>query len=178
MGLRYFEPQVLYPSTLRRNKVLNHLSNSSMVQSDFIIRDKYRAGAQSEKDRRVSTLEFFNNLRNTDYTICIRGGGNFSVRIYETLAVGRIPLFINTDCVLPLDMMVDWKQHVVWVEEADISRIDEILSDFHASIHPDDFVQMQLNNRKLWEDCLSFKGFHGCIEDMVDFVSDKTPVVI
>ncbi len=162
-----YEPQVLYPSTLRRNRALTRLERSNLVNTNFIVRRKYRGGALSEEEREATTIEFYNNIKDSDYVLSIRGGGNFSVRIYETLAMGRIPLFVNTDCVLPFDHLINWKSHVVWVEETDISRIDQILADFHASIHPDDFVQMQINNRALWQKYLTFNGFHKNMEAMI-----------
>ncbi|WP_025006945.1 exostosin domain-containing protein [Marinilabilia salmonicolor] len=86
--------------------------------------------------------------------------GDFSVRIYESLAMGRIPVFINTDCILPYDHLIDWKSHVVWIDERDLSKADEILADFHSSIHPDDFIRMQVDNRELWKKYLSLSGFY------------------
>ena len=65
-------------------------------------------------------MEFYENMVSSDYIVCVRGGGNFSVRLYETLAMGRIPIFINTDCLLPLNKSIDWKKHVVWIEREDI----------------------------------------------------------
>ncbi|WP_157202478.1 exostosin domain-containing protein [Marinilabilia salmonicolor] len=102
---------------------------------------------------------FYNNIRDSDYVLCIRGG-DFSVRIYESLAMGRIPVFINTDCILPYDHLIDWKSHVVWIDERDLSKADEILADFHSSIHPDDFIRMQVDNRELWKKYLSLSGFY------------------
>jgi len=160
LGLSYYEPQTVYSSSRRRSKLLSLLESSSLVETDFIKRGKYRAGATTEEERYRTTMEFFNSIINTDYTLCVRGGGNFSVRIYETMALGRIPLFVNTDSILPFDDQIDWKQHLVWVEEADLKRVGEILADFHQSIHPDDFKQLQINNRNMWLKYLSGEGFH------------------
>lgn len=154
------EPQSLYPTSYLRDRILSLLDTSPHVTTDFIKRKKYRAGVLSDADRWQTGMAFYENINNTDYTMCVRGGGNFSVRLYETLAMGRIPLFVNTDCILPLADSVDWKKHVVWVDISDVDRIGDILADFHNSIHPDDFKQLQLDNRKFWEDSLSFDGFH------------------
>jgi hypothetical protein len=172
-GVSKEEPEVLYPSTLRRNRVLTLLQKSNKVVTDFIIHEKYKAGVKSKEDKLRSKIEFYNNIRNTDYTVCIRGGGNFSVRIYETLANGRIPLYINTDSILPYDNFIDWKKHVVWVEENDIKYADSMLADFHNEIHPDDFIRMQMNNRKLWLDYLSFQGFYCHLAELINYVSKK-----
>ena len=101
-------------------------------------------------DRNKSTLEYYNNIRESDYVLCLRGGGNYSRRLYETLLMGRIPIFINTDCILPLIDQIDWKKHVVWIEWKERDRIVEIVSQFHNNLSDDAFQDLQLSNRKLW----------------------------
>jgi hypothetical protein len=90
--------------------------------------------------------------------LCVRGGGNFSLRLYETLLMGRIPIFINTDCLLPPDDSINWKQHVVWVEWEDRRKVPEVVSSIHAGISEDTFVGMQRANRELWKTKLSVAG--------------------
>ncbi len=161
------EPQWLYPTSYFRHRVLSLLEKSQLVETNFVKRLQYRAGASNEEQRRQTAIDFYNNMRNTAYTVCIRGVGNFSVRLYETLAMGRIPLFVNTDCVLPFDKEINWKNHVVWVEYKDLRHIGELLADFHNELHPDDFKQMQLNNRRLWENYLTFGSFHKKLLEVV-----------
>lgn len=91
--------------------------------------------------------------------ICIRGGGNFSVRFYEALAMGRIPILIDTDSSLPLSDVIQWKDHVVWVPYKDRNRVDTILIDFHNRLKKEEFEDLQLRNRKLWEDYLRYGSF-------------------
>lgn len=168
MGIGYNEPQVLYPPVLRRTHALETLSRSSAIQTNFLIRSDYRGGASTPESREKTTQEFYQNLIDSDYILCIRGGGNFSVRLYETLMMGRIPLFINTDCILPFDHLIDWKKHLVWVEEKDLKHAPEILADFHHALHPDDFKQLQQSNRKLWEEYLSTQGFFIHLAEMMN----------
>ena len=54
-------------------------------------------------------FEFIRNILSSDYTLCFRGSGNYSLRFYETLCLGRIPLFINTDCKLPFEDEINWR---------------------------------------------------------------------
>ena len=42
------------------------------------------------------------------FVICNRGAGNFCMRLYQTLAFGRIPLLLNTDMVLPFEDIIDY----------------------------------------------------------------------
>jgi hypothetical protein len=98
-------------------------------------------------------------MLNTDYMLCIRGAGNFSIRFYEALSAGRIPLLINTRCALPFDDRIDWRRHCVIVEERDLSRAATILADFHASLSFEQFRKLQAENRRLWEEWLEPLSF-------------------
>lgn len=159
MGFSKDEPQQLLSTSLLRASVLKTLQKSKNVKTNFIFRKKYRAGVTSDKDSHKTTLEFYNNLKDSDYVVCVRGAGNFSVRFYETLAMGRIPIFINTDCALPFHKEINWKRHVVWVEYKERSQVAQKVKQFHDSLSKDDFIDLQLTNRTLWEEKLMMGGF-------------------
>lgn len=148
-----------------RFQILNYLKASHNVICNFIIRKAYRAGITTQKDTHPSTLEFYDNIVSSDYIVCVRGAGNFSTRFYETLAMGRIPVFVNTDCLLPLSQIVDWKQHVVWVEYNERHLIAEKIDSFHK-IH--DVVSLKdvfIKNRMLWEEHLCLYPFFNTFFD-------------
>lgn len=159
VGQSPFEPQALMSTIYLRAAVLRKLQLAANVNTNFILRKKYRAGVTENKDQHQTTLEFYDNLKNAPYVICIRGGGNFSVRFYEALAMGRIPILIDTDSSLPLSDVIQWKDHVVWVPYKDRNRVDTILIDFHNRLKKEEFEDLQLRNRKLWEDYLRYGSF-------------------
>lgn len=159
LGLSFDLPQKIQSTSYLRSSVLKIIKKSERLQANFIERKKYRAGALTNEKRKKTTLEFYNNMVESDYMVTIRGGGNFSIRFYEALAMGRIPVFINTDCILPLEDKIDWKKHVVWIEESEINSIEEKIVQFHTKLTPDTFKDLQQSNRKLWEDKLTLGGF-------------------
>lgn len=159
LGLSVQEPQQLLSTSYLRASVLRRLEKSTGTTPNFILRKKYRAGVKADKDNHQTTLEFYNNLKDSDYVVCVRGAGNFSIRLYETLAMGRIPIFINTDCALPLDDKINWKRHVVWVECNECHLVVEKLIEFHKGLSEQEFIDLQLANRKLWEEKLRMGGF-------------------
>jgi hypothetical protein len=154
----------LNPSTPRA-KALLQLSRSSLVEKVFIFKPGHFGGAlkaDGEMDPKMvqrARQDFVENMLASDYVVCARGGGNFSYRLYETLGAGRIPLFINTDCVLPYENHIDWKRYCVWIEADEISSIDQRLAEFHAKLSPDDFGALQQECRNLWLEWLSPEGF-------------------
>jgi hypothetical protein len=153
------------PGKVLRTKVMSMLSQSSLLETNFIGRERWFGGAVLQNGTKdFNTLqkrrhEYVLNMADSDYIICLRGAGNHSRRLYETMSCGRIPLFIDTDCVLPYDWLVDWKQYCIWVDEKDMSKIVERVVAFHEALSPKGFRDMQMECRKLWEDWLSPVGF-------------------
>jgi hypothetical protein len=159
LGSSNEEPQQLLSTSYLRAAVLNSLQQDEGLNTNFILRKKYRAGVKEQKDTHQTTLEFYDNLRDSDYVLCVRGAGNFSVRFYEALAMGRIPVLIDTDCALPLEDTIDWKKHVVWVQYKDQHQVAEWVRAFHQRLSAQDFQDLQWANRKLWEEKLILGGF-------------------
>ncbi len=163
---RFFDLQKFYPSSSIRGKVLNKLKRSKRIETNFILRKKYRAGAVSQQQKEKTTQDFYNNIYNNIYTFCMRGVGNFSVRFYETLAVGRIPVLLNTDCRLPLTNYIDWKKHTVIIDASSKVSIASQIADFHNSKSDDEIKAMQQNNRLLWETQLMRHSYFKTIHDL------------
>lgn len=158
-----YEP--LFASAYERAKLLTYFEQSSQVLTNFIYRTHYRGGAVTEAQRKATTLEYYNNILASDYIVCVRGAGNFSVRLYETLLMGKIPVFVDTDCLLPFEDKINWKEHVVWVAWKERKNIAQIVSNFHANLSDDEFVHLQINNRKLWKEALA-------VEEMLEMISN------
>lgn len=148
-----------------RTKVMHLLSQSPQVETNFVVRERhFRRAILPNGTKDYDTLqrmrqEYVQNMVDSDYIICLRGAGNYSRRLYETLSCGRIPLFIDTDCVLPYDWLVDWKHHSVWVDAKDMDKIVERVVTFHEALSPEGFRDLQMSCRKFWEDWLSPVGF-------------------
>jgi hypothetical protein len=147
---------IYYPDgyLIRRQAMLNLKSNKA-IKCDFVT----NATKENFATEQEYKLSFIQNMLSCDYGLCVRGFGNYSYRLYEVLSMGRIPVFVNTDCILPFEGFVQWGSHMLEVQESELNDIDKKLLEYHASIHPDDFLQKQLDNRNLWEEYLSFSGF-------------------
>lgn len=158
LGVRKALKQPLIATTYLRAQLLS-ICERSNLSTDFIRRKKYRAGARSTAQKQRSTQEFYENIAASDYTICVRGGGNFSVRLYETLAMGRIPIYIDTDGLLPLAHTIPWHRHMVIIPYARRHQLADYVLKFHKELGPEGFQQIQQNNRNLWKDKLTLAGF-------------------
>jgi hypothetical protein len=143
-----------------RAAALATIDRDRRLKSNFILRGTFWAGAVGDPRSLLDARrEYVGNMLESDYVLCVRGIGNFSYRLYETLSMGRIPIFVDTDCVLPLDFDIDWRDHCVWVDAADIDRIGDRVLEFHESLTEAEFEERQRAARRLWETHISPEGF-------------------
>lgn len=161
----YFDPPTLTLPVNFRADVLRRLDASAAVNTRFIVRDNYGGGQRDQ----TAVMEYVNNLRDTDYTVCMRGWGNYSIRFCETLSMGRIPVFVDTDCSLPFDFQLDWRQYCVWVDSEQLDTIGEQVAAFHARLSPGEFTDLQRDCRRVWEEYLTqeqyYRRFHAHLVD-------------
>lgn len=148
-----------------RQNVLDSLERSERVLANFIPRNGWYGGKDrgdglmGEEMVRRARLEYVNNLVDCDYVVTVRGAGNYSFRFYEALACGRIPLFVDTDCVLPFQSEVNWKDYCVWLDYQDFRYAGEAVADFHSSLSNQRFVELQHECRKMYVDWVSPEAF-------------------
>jgi hypothetical protein len=153
-----------HPAADVRARALQVLRDAKGIDANFVIRSHFLGGAivNGRVDPAVMQRvrrEYVDNMSGSDYVVCARGAGNFSYRLYETLSLGRIPVFVDTDCVLPFDFELDWREYCVWVDEGEVERAGEIVSEFHERLSDDDFVEFQRECRRLWEERIAPEGF-------------------
>ncbi len=145
-----------------RHRSLAALRRDRAVLCNFDVQSRFFGGALTTGPADAAILarrHFVANLRASDYAVCVRGTGNFSYRLYEVMSMGRVPVFIDTDCLLPLADRIDWRKLAVWVEEADIPALGRRLRAFHQHLSTDELQATQRRIRRVWEEHLSPQGF-------------------
>lgn len=143
-----------------RTEALVAVGRDRRLWPNYVLREEFWAGALGDSRARMEARRVYvRNMVDSDYVLCVRGIGNFSYRLYETLSLGRIPIFVDTDSVLPLDFDIDWRDYCVWVDEAEIDRIGDRVLEFHESLDEAEFEERQRACRQLWEDRISPQGF-------------------
>ena len=153
-----FESGPIIPHSAHRKGTMNKINNEPKITSNFIVRKSFAEGVRNND--RNARVTFIDNIINNDYTFCMRGEGNYSLRFYETLCLGRIPIFINTDCILPFQDEINWKKNCIWVDESDLNNIGEIIMNFHDNISETEFIGLQRENRRIWMRYFSKHGFN------------------
>jgi len=131
-----------------REKICHYFSDSGL-KTNFILRDLYIFNLKDNQKK-----EFENNMNENLFTLCYRGRGNFSVRFYETLMRGRIPIQINSSSIFPYEDEIDYSEIGIFIEEEDLGKIDleKLVKKYYYSKSMDELLQIQKNNRRIYEE--------------------------
>jgi hypothetical protein len=145
-----------------RQRALKALRSSEIVRAWIVERDRYFFHFDPVARLQLRD-EYLRHLFSSDYILCVRGAGNFSIRLFETLAAGRVPVIVDTDLALPCADVIDWQGLGVWIPIGEIDRIDEVVARSHAEDGVEGFEQRQRAARAAFVDVLSAKGFSGYV---------------
>jgi hypothetical protein len=153
---RHEEDQFVHARTLAA------LHEQRDVATSIVVRESGGGGNWTEFDGarwELARREFLDNMLDSDYVLCARGDGNWVLRFYEALCIGRIPVVVDTDLVMPYESLVPWRDYGVWIGRNDIAEIGRRVAAFHDALTPSAFEELQRELRSLWERYLSPLGF-------------------
>jgi len=153
-----YDNEKLESTTVKRSHILDLLEKSPLIQTNFIRHTKYRGGVKTKEEKEENTKLFFNNMHQSQYIVCYRGAGNYSVRLYETMASGRIPIIVKSNNNLPFEGEINWNIFPV-IGENNISDIAELVASFHTELSDSQFLHLQQEARRIWEDYLTYQSF-------------------
>jgi hypothetical protein len=98
------------------------------------------------------------------FSLCPRGLGPGSVRLFESMRMGRCPVILSDEWVVP--MRVDWPACSIIVAEKDVGRLPEILEPML-----DRAAEMGLRARQEWEKFYAPNvRFHWLAEDCLELL--------
>ena len=156
------------PGLVIRNLAIKYLNNTVGIKTNFILRGSYSGHLKTiSGDVKKYRTEFVNNIMDSDYTLCVKGGGNFSVRLYETLSLGRIPLVVDTDNVFPLEEKINYREFCLFVSYKNLDKTGRLLLDYHRSLSINDFLGKQQQAREAFEKYLRIDSFTKYLVDEI-----------
>jgi len=122
-------------------------------KKDFIIRPWNFYDVCRKSKAHIYQKEFFDNIKNNLFTFCFRGRGNFSIRFYETLMMGRIPIVINTKCVFPFEDKINYDEICIFINDTELTTYQVLENKITEYINKnkDRLLEIQKNNRKIYE---------------------------
>ena len=142
------------------------LLQSSSVLCRFVVRPFYSGHRMSiTLDANDIRREYVENLRDCDLALCARGDANNSQRFYEILSASRIPLFLDTDCVLPLEEFIHYENCIVRVPSGNLANIAGIVQAWTKTHPAEPIAAMEGNARVVYDDYLRLDRFFSVVFD-------------
>lgn len=133
-------------SHISRPPLFKILQNCDDIECNFIFTNSPCNGAiDPQIETKKST--FTENLRTSEFTFCPRGNGNFSIRFYEALLSGRIPVVVKSDNEMPFEKYINWKDYCV-ISENESTLIQDIIT-FHKN---NDLNKMQKKCKDIFKE--------------------------
>lgn len=153
-----------------RRVSLTRLASDSRIDTRFIVRKAFFH--QTGLDPGHMRQEYLKNMSDADFVLCPKGDGNYSMRFYEALSLGKIPILIDTDMILPFEQIIDYSRCIVRVPHTQLHSLPEILVEFYNSISDQVFVDMQQNARRVYLEYLRYDVYFGRV---LQFLKEKGP---
>lgn len=154
-----------------------HILKNSKFQTDFIIKNGAQWGTdpihdslsktEIEQIQQQSKVTFNNNLLNNMFTFCMAGWGNYSYRFCQAICSGRIPILVNTNCVLPYEEIFDYKNHIVFSHPNE--NIADNIDKFLNGKTPADLINIQQNLYTFGNNYLTPDGFFRNIDKLISY---------
>ncbi len=134
------------------------LAKDSRIKTDFLGRGQMGISPLKVKGD-LRRRQFVENLMGNAYALCVRGTDNYSWRFYEALSLGKIPVLIDTDCILPLENEIPWDDLIVRAPATRLHELPDILVEWHSLRSASEFIQVQQQLRAIFE-CLTPAQFY------------------
>lgn len=80
---------------------------------------------KNEQQKKYRTL-----INNSIFVLCPRGYGLNSLRFFETLSFGRIPVLISDNAKLPLEKTIDYSKIIIRLPEKEIHLLPQYIDKF------------------------------------------------
>jgi len=128
-----------------REKMLNILGN----QKGFKI---------SKPSKYFNSYFYKKTMLSSIFTLCPRGYGPASFRMYEALQMQLIPIYISDEFWLPFQDQINWEKIAILINEKDIYKIPSIVNHLVDTLEYKkilDYISSIYNSYFTWQGCLT-----------------------
>lgn len=159
-----------------RPLAVHALRTSRDVEARVTVRAAMTRLDLDRDDDRQAQREMLRGIADADYGLAVRGLGNYSYRLYEVLASGRVPVLVDTGMPLPRARAPQWRNALLPVPLRALPRLGQRIARHHADTTEEAWRQAQQQARDLWVSQLSVPGFFGqLVTELTSLVAAGRP---
>ncbi len=138
-----------------RGKMIKSIKKTKKYIFNFTQR-KHALTTDTAKNMRE---EYINNLINSDFPLLIRWFWNYSVRQYEVMSLGKIPIYIDTWAKLPFEDQIAYDKLFIIVPFKDISNIENYI-DTYIKKNKWNFAAIQQKIRNIYKEYFTMESYY------------------
>ena len=140
-----------------RTLVLNHIPilKSKGFKCFVQCTPRYFEELPVEKQENLQS-QWIETLDSSKFILCPRGRGLSTVRTFESLSFGRIPVVYADDTKLPLENKINYSRIMVRIPEAEVNKTENYISNFISKY---DLEEASKEARYIWEKYFSEDKF-------------------
>lgn len=132
-----------------RWKSIDKLRKTKDIELILHASPTFYAGVDLTKtiDLVAADLVFAANALSSDFSLVVRGAGNYSYRLFEVLEIGNIPIIVTSNMYLPLQQTIDWNSIAIFWDTTNNTNIVELINQWLAdkeSVNPNNFYKNYL----------------------------------
>jgi hypothetical protein len=128
------------------SEVRKQLFNSNIAINDGVIKQTFAWFDHSEDDKHAYVKE----ILNSKFVLCPRGLSTVSIRLFETMELGRVPVILSDDWVQPDGP--SWPQFSLRLSESRMQELPDLLREYEPYA-----AEMGQLARLAWEEWFSPK---------------------
>lgn len=164
----WFEMQAIFAPHIRAKKLgiywrrasMRACERSSLVDTRFIVRRTFSGNRKTiELDPSRARAEYLDSIINSDFVLASKGDGNYSNRFLEALSLGRIPVVVDTDIMLPLEDIIDYSAIMVRVPMSRVRETPALIRAFYDALSEEEWRARQKLARETFETYLRQDSF-------------------
>ncbi len=148
------------PGIYYRRRAIEILSKAEGIDTNFKILKTYSGHSDTILgDPEVVRANYIKSIVESDFVLAPRGNGNYSIRFFEALALGRIPILIDVDQELPMEDLINYEKFIIRVDYKDMNNLSTIVTAKWQSLNSESYANMQKEARLNFEQHLRMDKF-------------------
>jgi hypothetical protein len=143
-----------------RKRLMKACESSRLVKTLFIVRKSFSGAHRTiELDPKQARQEYLDSIVEADFVLAPKGDGNYSNRFLKTLCMGRIPVLVDTDVVLPFEDRIDYEKIMVRIPMNDVANAPKYIRAFYDALSEEEWQKRQQLARETFENYLRQESF-------------------
>ena len=160
LGLVRKEERARIRGIFWRQWMMRVCERSALVKTLFIVRSTFSGALRTiEISPEQARKDFIQNVAEADFVLAPKGDGNYSNRFLEALSMGRIPVVVDTDMVLPFEDTIDYGRVMVRVPMGRVAETPRYIHEFYTTLDEAGWRERQELARTVFVEHLAVDAF-------------------